>query len=385
MTGGGSGGHITPILAVAHELKQIDPTCQTIYVGQQGDSLLDMPRNNPDITAVHVISAGKLRRYSTLGWRQYIMLKIQLRNVRDLFRTCRGIVQSLRLLRRERPDVVFCKGGFVGVPVGVAAAVLRIPYVTHDSDVVPGLANRLIARWASLHAVALPTELYPYPVEKTRTVGVPVGAHYRPVTPALNEKYRQSVGVLPDDQVLLVTGGGNGAQDLNEIMVDNARYMLREVPQLVILHVAGRRLEAETNAAYDALNLGAARKRVQVLGFMENFYEYSGAADVVVARGGATNLAEFALQSKACLLVPSEQLSWNVKNSEALAAQGAVLLLTEAQADQPERLGRAVEQLFEDKTLRSRLGERLATIARPEAARDLAELIIGCAEKGRRL
>jgi UDP-N-acetylglucosamine--N-acetylmuramyl-(pentapeptide) pyrophosphoryl-undecaprenol N-acetylglucosamine transferase len=348
VTGGGSGGHITPILAVAHELKRLQSDVQITYIGQKGDSLADIPAQDPNIDQVYTVWAGKLRRYHDESWlRRLTDIRTIGLNIRDIFRAVRGTWQSYWLLRQLRPDVIFTRGGFVSVPVGFAARLLHIAYITHDSDSTPSLANRLIAKHATVHAVALPVELYPYPAEKTVVVGVPVGPHYKPVAAELRRTYRQELG-LQAKRVVLLTGGGNGARMLNEALVANARYLLGTYPDLVLLHSAGRVLEAETNAAYDALNLGAARERVRVHGFVPDLYRYSGAADVVIARGGATNLAEFALQQTVCVIVPSKQLGWNVKNAAALAERGAVVQLTEDQAEQPERLGRTVGALLEN-------------------------------------
>lgn len=382
LTGGGSGGHITPVLAVAHELKVQAPDCVITYVGQTGDDLLDIVQANAAIDTVLTVSAGKLRRYSGEGWRQLLDIKTQALNVRDVFRTLAGVWQSYRVLGRVRPSVVFTRGGFVSVPVALAARLRKIPYITHDADTVPSLANRLIARWAALHAVALPVEVYPYPKEKTIQVGIPAGAAYAPVSKQAQEQYKQDLGLDAGQQVVLVTGGGNGARMLNEAMVANARYLLASYPGLVLLHFAGRSLEAETNAAYDALELGGARDRVRVYGFATDFHRYSGAADVIIARGGMGSLTEFALQQKACLIVPSKQLGWNVKNSRVLAERGAIVELNEDQAEQPERLGRTIADLLEHPDTRAELGRKLAGLARPAAAHDLAAIILRCGAEG---
>jgi UDP-N-acetylglucosamine--N-acetylmuramyl-(pentapeptide) pyrophosphoryl-undecaprenol N-acetylglucosamine transferase len=183
MTGGGSGGHITPILAIAHQLKLLRPDCQIIYIGQKGDSLGDIPAQDSNIDQTYTVRAGKLRRYHGEGLRQLFDLPTVGKNARDVGYVVAGLGQSYRLLRRLQPDVLFVKGGFVGVPVGLAAAKLGIPYITHDSDALPGLANRIIARWAALHAVALPKEVYHYPAANTVTVGVPISHEFRPRTP----------------------------------------------------------------------------------------------------------------------------------------------------------------------------------------------------------
>jgi len=383
MTGGGSGGHITPILAVARELKRLQPDAEIIYIGQQGDALADIPAADPHIDTVYSVPAGKLRRYAGEGWHQLLDVHSQLLNIRDIGRTIAGIWQSFWLLRRLRPDVIFTRGGFVSVPVALGGHLNRIPYITHDSDSTPSLANRLIARWANRHAVALPKELYPYPQDKTTVVGVPINAEYKPVDVKLQASYRESLDIAKDAKVVLVTGGGNGARVLNQAVIENVRYLLGAFPDLVLLHITGRALEQETQAGYDALGLPPeARERVRTIGFVSDLFRYSGAADVVIARGGATNLAEFAAQERVCLIVPSKQLGWNVKNAQTLADEQAIEQLNEDQIEQPERLGRAIGTLLTDTTRREQLAKKLATYARPHAAADLAGLLIEVAAEG---
>ncbi len=377
VTAGGSGGHITPILAVAHELKKQFPDTEIVYIGQRGDRLSDIPAGDPNIDAVYTVWAGKFRRYADEDWHQWLNVRTQALNIRDVFRVVVGLWQSFLLLRKLRPDIIFTRGGFVSVPVALGGYLNGIPYITHDSDSVPSLANRLIARWAHTHAVALPPEVYPYALDKTVFVGVPVSRHYQPVTATLRRRYREVLGIRAG-RMVFVTGGGNGARQLNIALVQNARYLLGTYPDLEIVHVAGRALEDETNAAYDALRLGKARSRVTVYGFLENMYQYSGAADVVVARGGANTLAEFALQQTACIIIPASQLvgGHQVKNTQFLAKKGAVIQLSEDQTEQPERLGRTIGELLNNDRKRDKLAQTLAMYAHPHAAAELASLLV---------
>src|SRR3569833_1912001 len=152
LTGGGSGGHITPLLSLAHELKHQAPSCQIVYIGFKGDHFDSLKLPSSDFDFMAFIQAGKFRRYHGESFISHIFdIKTLALNVRDFFRVILSTGRSLRILRKTRPDVVFSKGGFVAVPVGIAAHLLRIPIVTHDSDSVPGLANRIVGRWAMLH------------------------------------------------------------------------------------------------------------------------------------------------------------------------------------------------------------------------------------------
>src|SRR5688572_28896358 len=241
VTGGGSGGHITPILSVAHELKHLRRDATIIYIGQRGDKLGDIPAEDENIDKAYTVSAGKFRRYHGEGFlRHLIDVKTVALNIRDAFRTLKGIWESYRLLKEVQPNVVFVKGGFVGVPVGLAAAMLRIPYVTHDSDALPGLANRIIARWAAAHTVALPKDTYTYPKEKTRTVGVPISREwYKPMLPHELHKLSRQLGLDEFTHIVLVTRGGLGAKRLNNAVMTCAPELLDRYPSLGLVHVAG--------------------------------------------------------------------------------------------------------------------------------------------------
>jgi UDP-N-acetylglucosamine--N-acetylmuramyl-(pentapeptide) pyrophosphoryl-undecaprenol N-acetylglucosamine transferase len=386
VTGGGSGGHITPLLAVAHELKHVQPDVKVLFVGQRGDSLGDIPAQDEDIDAVFTVRAGKLRRYHGEGVAQLLDIPTLLKNIRDMLWTVMGIWQAFWLLRRLRPDVVFVKGGFVGVPVGLGAALLRIPYVTHDSDALPGLANRIIAPWASKHAVALPAEIYTYPPEKTVMVGVPLAHHYQPVTAPAMRMYRKQLSLDQFEQVVFVTGGGLGAQRLNDAVFDCVPDLLRRYPALSIVQLAGRNQEADLRQRYkNELSLHD-QKRVQVRGFVTNLYAYSGAADVIITRAGATSIAEFAAQAKACIVVPNPLLAGGhqLKNAKVLADRKAVKMVNEdvLNHDHHALLPPLVE-LLDNPDKAVALGKSLATLAQPDAAQHLAMVLLEAATKHR--
>lgn len=379
MTGGGSGGHITPILAVATELKQLQPNVQLIYIGQTGDSLSDVPAAHAAIDKVYTIRAGKFRRYHGEGWRQWLDLKTWFLNLRDAVYVLIGLVQSFWLLHRLKPNLIFIKGGFVGVPVGLTAALLGVPYITHDSDALPGLANRVIARWAQLHAVGQPKEVYSYPAAKTVTVGVPVQVDYQLVTPNLLKQYRQELGLTAYQQIICVAGGGLGAQRLNQALVTIAPQLLAEFPELAIIHQVGRKHERQAASDYAAVLSPSDRERVLIKGFVNDMYRLSGAADVIVSRAGATNMAEFAIQAKPCIIVPNPVLTGGhqLKNAEVLAKQNAIEVLSETDlVAQPSRLYELITALLRKPQRQQELADNLTKLAHPDAAKQLAELIL---------
>lgn len=387
LTGGGSGGHITPLLAVAAELKRRQPDTTIIYIGQKHDNLGDIPASNPHIDEVYSVRAGKLRRYHGEGLRQLLDLPTVFKNARDALYVLAGIWQSRRLLKKLQPAVIFVKGGFVGVPVGLAAAQLHIPYITHDSDSVPGLANRLIARWAAVHAVAMPKETYAYPQDKTVTTGIPLRAEFIPVTEALQAEYRQMINIPQTAKLLFIIGGGLGSQAVNRAVGQAVPHLLRELPDLHIVHGVGRSNETEMSKYYNEQLSDQEKGRVQVRGYLADVYKYSGGADLIITRAGATNLAEFAVQGKACIVIPAAFLTGGhqVKNAEYLADQSAVTVLRqdELEAD-PNRLAKQVSELLGNSAARTQMAKKLGSFAHPHATKELADQIIAQVDNQKR-
>lgn len=384
MTGGGSGGHITPILAVAHEIKQLQPEAQISYIAPQGDSLGDIPSQDPNIEKVYTVRAGKLRRYHGEGWIQLFDVPTMLKNLRDVFYTLAGLWQSIWLLRRLKPDVIFIKGGFVGVPVGFAAALWRIPYVTHDSDALPGLANRLVAPWARIHAVALPKEIYTsYPADKTVTVGVPISRHYHHLTQPEILALRDKLGLSQYKRVLLITGGGLGAQRLNNAIADCIPDLLARYADLAVIQLAGRNNAQALRQAYKQRVAPQDAARIIVKDFVTNLYDYSGASDVIVTRAGGTSMAEFAAQAKACVVVPNPFLTGGhqLKNAQVLADRKAIRMVPEDRmiADHAALLPPLVE-LLDNPAQAAQLGERLGNVEETNAAERLAVILLEVAD-----
>lgn len=386
MTGGGSGGHITPVLAVAREIKNQQPKTEVIYIGYKGDPLADVPAQDSNIDLVYYVRAGKLRRYHGEGVKQLFDLPTLSKNIRDMFFTMVGVWQSFWLLRRLNPDVLFIKGGFVGLPVGLSAAMLRIPYVTHDSDALPGLANRLVAPWAKIHAVGLPKEVYSYPPERTVTVGVPYAKEFHLLKPSEMQNLRKQLGLDAFRKVVFVTGGGNGAQNLNNAVINCMPDLLARYRDLVVIHITGRAEEEKVQKRYQRLLSKEEQGRVITRGFVTNLYQYSGAADVIITRAGATSMAEFAAQAKACIVVPYPILAGGhqLKNAKELADRKSIKMINERTlAEDSNSLMVPLVELLDNPTLAKQLGAKLHAMARPDAAERLAMLLLELGTKHR--
>lgn len=376
LTGGGTGGHITPLLAIAEELKSLNPSIMIVSVGDHGNSFADLTRNSQFIDKTRSIFAGKLRRYHGESWLKRILdMRTNVFNLRDSFYIFIGVMQSIVMVMREKPDLVFLKGGYVGVPVGLAAAFWRVPIITHDSDALPGLANRIISRWVTVHATAMPPSYYKYNPAQTVQVGVLVGRQYSPVDDQIKRLYREELGIPVNAKMLFITGGSLGSQRINAAVVGLIDELLSMNQDLYVVHQVGKN---NTPQYKDYTN-----DRLQVLEFLEGMHRYSGAADVIVTRAGANTIAEFGIQKKACIIIPSPFLSGGhqLKNGEFLETNGAAIIVDEqVMINTPVVLRDRIEELLNNDVERLQLGQRLSDLTIPNAANKLAVLLLSTIE-----
>lgn len=379
VAGGGSGGHLTPLLAVGTAIKSLDSQSQVIHIGQKGDKLHDVT-NHKSIDVAYQIPAGKFRRYHGETFLQHITdLKTMALNFRDFFRFAFGTFKAWRLLGSIKPDVIFLKGGFVCVPVGYAAKLRKIPYITHDSDAIPGLANRLTAKNAVYNTTAMKPNLYPYEQTKTIQVGIPLQPEFQLVTEKIKNETKKKLGYPSDARLIFSVGGGLGAQNLNKALV-NASEDLLEDKNAFIIHLTGKVPYDETKKLYEEILKSPEKlKRVNLLDFSSELYALSAASDVVITRAGATNIAEFATQAKPCIVVPAPHLTGGqqLHNADVLVANKAAIVLQETEL--PSLAG-VVRSLLNDKKLADSYAQSIHQFAISDSADKIAELLLNIAK-----
>jgi UDP-N-acetylglucosamine--N-acetylmuramyl-(pentapeptide) pyrophosphoryl-undecaprenol N-acetylglucosamine transferase len=368
-------------LSLARELKRLEPSCQITYIGHKGDKFDSLQQSSGDFDFFSFIDGGKFRRYHGESiWSHLLDVKTLALNFRDFFKVISSVVAAFKILRRVKPDVVFSKGGFVVVPVGIAARLLKIPIVTHDSDTMPGLANRIVGRWAVINATGMPARYYKYPTEKIRYVGVPVAAVHT-LDQAEVRKMKKSLDLPEASQVFLVAGGGNGSKKLNDLTCAVAPNLLESNLALHIVHICGQLHEEAVKAQYKSSLPAAERKRVNVIGFTPRFQDYAAVADLVFSRAGATSLAEYALLGKACIIMPSPFLAGGhqLKNAAELSERDAAVVVDESTA--ADELLVVISELLNNEKRRQELGSSLKSLAKPDAAASLADIIMKTAKR----
>ncbi len=372
--GGGSGGHVTPVVAVLKELRAIHPRVELrFWVDTQfAPQARGIVGTFDHAIPVQTVVSGKLRRYHHLSLMQHILWpSLMWKNLGDAFKVGVGFIQSIVKLIVWRPDVIFTKGGFVCLPVGMAAHVLRIPLVIHDSDAHPGLTNRILSRWATSIATGAPLEYYPYLRSKSKYVGIPISAEFQPYTASQQWDAKREWGINPDKPLLVITGGGLGARRLNDTVVKVLKK-LQQSTSVILVSGVGK---------YDDLRKVVPKnnENFQLHGFVNNMPTLLGAADVVVTRAGATTILELAAIQKPVILVPNAALTGGhqIKNAKVYEDAKAALVLNEDEmVAKPQMLVKAVNDLIENPKVAKAMARRFAAFSKPNAAKDMARMIL---------
>lgn len=372
LVGGGSGGHVTPLKAVADEIHAIDDGHSITVVTNREfyQTAKQIFADTPEIR-IKKIFAGKWRRYHSKSAAWHVLhLPTLFKNIRDVIYLAIGSLQALIVMLAVRPDVVFCKGGFVCVPVGVAARIFRKRILIHDSDTRPGLTNRLLSRWATTIATGMPPEFYPYPPSKMVYTGIPISKRFKPVSGKEQRELKQDLGFTPDQPLLLVTGGGNGADSLNKKFASGVGELLRQ--GWGVVHLAGRGKAQRLLSERETMP-----KKLQNAWKIEEFADMVPrmlAADVVMARTSASTLQECANARKVVLGVPSPHLDDQKMNAEYFADHDAIAVADE-QSETGASLVAQVLNLYNSDKAKS-LSKNLGSLyAKTDAAQRIAETL----------
>lgn len=323
---------------------------------------------------VDIIAAGKLRRYANLSfWYKwfspYHIIHTHIPNLIDIFKIIGGFVQSLIKLALWRPDVVFCKGGYVCLPVGIVAHLYHIPLVIHDSDTVPGLTNRVLSRYANAIGTGSPIKNYPsYPKSRTEFVGIPVRPEIKHVSDTAKIDLKRELGFDGNRPLVLAMGGGLGATEINQAMVRNADKLIKNGLDIYLLTGRGKMVTVKPSL----------KAHFRAVEFSDHIATIEQAADIVVTRAGATTMAELAVLRAATIIVPSPYLAGDhqTKNAKAYEADGAAVVINQFDLEKrPGLLLDVIMNIANTPSQRRSLQANLAKFAKPDALNDMVTMI----------
>jgi UDP-N-acetylglucosamine--N-acetylmuramyl-(pentapeptide) pyrophosphoryl-undecaprenol N-acetylglucosamine transferase len=350
LAGGGTGGHVIPALAIAQQLRK-DYAADILFIGTpRGMENRLVPQAGFDLRLVQI---GALNRVSFTT------------RIKTLFDLPRAVWQASGMLSELRADVVIGVGGYASGPAMLAAILRRVPTLAFEPNVVPGFANRVVARWVSAAAVQFDETGRLF--RNYQVTGVPV-------RPAFFEIAGRRTGDARP--TLLVFGGSQGAHAINEAVLNALPMLCERLPDLRIVHQTGERDFPAAESAYCSAGLDA-----EVSPFIQDMPAYFARADLLLCRSGASTVGEIAAAGKPAIFVPFPRAADDHQkvNAEALQRAGAALLLEEA-ALTSERLAGAITSLFQDPARLSQMGQSACKLAHPDAARDIARLAAQLAE-----
>ena len=353
IAGGGTGGHLYPGIALARELLRRDPAAQVSFVGTaQGIEARVVPREGFELDLIHVAGLkGKSRAERAIG---FGLLPI-------------AALDSWRVVARRRPDVVVGVGGFASGPVLAVAALFGYPTMLLEQNALPGITNRLLARVVKAAAVNFEAALAYFP----RT-GFVAGNPVRPeFFPAQNEEANDRTNRLRDAAQVLAFGGSQGSHAINVAVVAAAAGLAASGVRVTFAHQTGERDLDLVRAAYQRAGVEA-----RVEAYIYEIDREMKAADLVIARSGATTLSELAASGTPSILVPLPNSTddHQRRNADVVAAAGAAVVIEER--DLPGgALERTLRELVSDPERRTRMSAAARRLARPDAAARIADRV----------
>jgi len=342
LAGGGTGGHVIPALAIANELKK-SYGAEVLFIGTaRGIENRLVPAAGFPLQLVRV---GALKNVSLLT------------RAKTAFDLPRAIWDAGRMLNQFAPEVVIGVGGYASGPAMLAAVMKHIPTLAFEPNVVPGFANRVVARVVSAAAVHF-EETARY-FRHGEITGVPVRQEFFEIAPKR--------GGTP---TLLVFGGSQGAHAINEAMMRCLPVLQREAPGIRVIHQTGERDYNDALAAYQSLGESA-----EVFKFIDDMPAAFARADLVVCRSGASTVAEIAAAGKPAVFVPFPRAADDHQrvNAEALAHHGAAVVVEESKLE-GVWLAETIATLLQDSSRLKRMSQAARELAHPNAARDIAAM-----------
>ncbi len=343
VAGGGTGGHVIPALAIAQELRS-RYNAHVVFVGTaRGIETRLVPAAGFEL---HLIEVGGLNR---------VDFATRLKTVLDL---PRAVMASAKLIREFRPNVMIGVGGYASGPAMLAAAMMNIPTVAFEPNVVPGFANRMVA--PMVRAAAVHFEQTCHYFRNCHVTGVPVRREFFDLA-------RRPKDARP---TLLVFGGSQGATAINRAVLESLTRLMEAVPSVYVIHQTGERDYPEAQIAYLQARLAA-----EVSPFIDDMPHAFARADLVLCRSGASTVAEIAAAGKPAIFVPLPTAADDHQrhNAATLAAGGAARLLPQAELT-GERLVAEVASLLIDREALARMSEAARGFAHPDAAAKIASL-----------
>ncbi|GAB3526825.1 undecaprenyldiphospho-muramoylpentapeptide beta-N-acetylglucosaminyltransferase [Pontibacter brevis] len=356
ISGGGTGGHIYPAVAIANQLREVNPEAEILFVGAKGR--MEMTR---------VPEAG----YKIVGlWISGIQRRLTLDNLSFPFKVLSSVRAAHKIIRDFKPDAVVGVGGYASGPLLYAATARKVPALIQEQNSYAGITNKLLAKRVDKVCVAYTNMEAFFPAEKLVLTGNPVRSDIMN-SQLKRQEALQHFGLIGEKKTILVIGGSLGARTINHSIAAGLEQILQAGYQLIWQTGKGYYAEAQ------ALEEKYKAQDVRAFDFIKRMDLAYAAADIVISRAGALSISELCLAGKPAILVPSPNVAEDhqTKNAMALVQQNAAILVRDTEA--AEKLVPAALKLAQDEQEQKRLRTNILKMARPNAAADIVNELIG--------
>jgi len=360
---GGTGGHVFPGLALARTILQYDPRATVRFAGTtRGIETRAVPEAGFALDLLPILPLSR---------------RLAAETFKAPFAAVNGTFAARRLLRQHHFDVVCGMGGYVTLPVAIAARLEGVPVVLHEQNAVPGIANRLAARVAKRIAVGVDAAAAAFPPDRTTVVGNPVRPELaRLDRAALHDDAVAAFGLDPDRRTLFVFGGSQGARRVNQAVIEATPHW-PDPGAVQILHACGRRDEADVRAAWAEADPDGRGLLVKIVPFVDRMDLAYAAADLAMTRAGAITVAELTAAGMPAVMVPLPHATADhqAANARAVAAGGGAVVADDAALDGPAVVAVAAPLLADPDRLAA-MADAMRAQAHPAAAEELAALVV---------
>jgi UDP-N-acetylglucosamine--N-acetylmuramyl-(pentapeptide) pyrophosphoryl-undecaprenol N-acetylglucosamine transferase len=351
LSGGGTGGHIYPAIAIANELKAQFPDCDILFVGAKDK--MEMQK---------VPQAG----YPIKGlWIAGLQRKLTLQNLMFPIKVIDSLIQSRRIINAFKPDVVIGTGGFASGPLLRAASVMNIPIVVQEQNSYPGITNKILSKRASVICVAYDKLERFFPKDKIKLTGNPV----REDLISIDSKRLDALTYFALDatkKTLLVLGGSLGSRRINQLIAKELDFITNQ--NIQVIWQCGK-------LYFDEYSHFNEKSNVRVVSFIDRMDLVYAAADIIISRAGASSVSELCLVGKPVIFIPSPNVAEDhqTKNAKAIVDKKGAILLKESELD--EKFQPVFSHLIGDENHQIELGNQIRKLAKPNATQDIVKEI----------
>ena len=349
LSGGGTGGHVYPAIAIANKIKEENPDAEILFVGtEKGIESEIVPKYGYELKTVTV---------------QGFKRKIDVDNIKRVFKLFKGLEQSRKVVKKFKPDVVIGTGGYVSGPVLFNAAMSKVPTVVHEQNSFPGVTNKILAKMVTRVLTSFEDSHQRFP-EGTREKLVLTGNPVRKeILVARKSAARRTLGITEDKKMVLCYGGSGGSRKINDAMKLVVRNMVKD--DVAFIFATGKPYFEEFMNSIEDLNLKPYQK---VVPYLEDMANALAASDLVIGSAGAISLAEITALGKPSIIIPKAYTAENHQeyNAKSIENQGAGVAILEKNLT-PESLNEAVTKLLGNKEELLEMANRSKEIGKPEA------------------